>query len=78
MDTMKTDKVRENFSRRRADRLGLMLKKSRGKRWSVDNQLGYMLVDFNNFIEAGEKFDLTIEQIETLLEKREKQIKEEQ
>ena len=75
MDTAKPDKVRENFSRRRAARLGLMLKKSRGKRWSVDNHLGYMLVNFDNSIEAGEKFDLTIEQVEALLDVHEKQMR---
>lgn len=75
MDITKPDKVRENFSRRRADRLGLMLKKSRGKRWSVDNHLGYMLVNFNSFIEAGEKFDLTLAQVEALLNEREKEMR---
>lgn len=75
MDKTKTDKVRENFSRRRAARLGLMLKKSRAKRWGVNNQGGYTLITFDNIIHAGEKYDLTIEQVEALLDVHEKQMR---
>lgn len=75
MEKTKIDKVRENFSRRRAARLGLMLKKSRGKKWSIDNKGGYSLITFDNIIHAGEKYDLTIEQVEALLDVHEKQMR---
>jgi hypothetical protein len=68
-----SDKVRENYARRWAKRLGLFLKKSRAKKPSVDNQGGYMLVNLNtNTIEWGEKFTLELAGVEKILDKYEK------
>jgi hypothetical protein len=68
-------KVTENYYRRWAKRMGLFLKKSRGKRVSVDNRGGYMLVDIDtNTILHGEKFDLDLEQVENILETFEKEL----
>jgi hypothetical protein len=66
-----SEKVRENYNRRWAKRLGLSLKKSRARHFSVDNWGGYMLIDQNkNIIYYGEKFDLDLGQVEKLLKKR--------
>jgi len=69
------DKVKEDFYRRWAKRLGLFLKKSRPKRLHIDNQSGYMLIDpYINTICCGEEFDLNLEQVEALLADREKEL----
>lgn len=65
-------KVRENFARRWAKRLELILVKSRDHRWSIDNHLGFMLITYDNTILAGEKYDLTLDEVYTELEKYEK------
>jgi hypothetical protein len=72
---MQDDKVHQNLLRRWAKRLNLTLKKSRGKRWSVNDQGGYMLIDQNNNILCGEKFDKSIDDIERYLEEYEKQLR---
>ncbi len=69
------DKVRENYCRRWAKRLGLVLKKSSAKQWSVNNRQGYMLIAFNDIIEAGEKFDLALADVESFLSKREEELR---
>jgi len=69
------EKVRENLYRRWAARQGLVFKKSRARRWSVNNQQGYMLMDFNNKIEVGEKFDLTLDDVEKFLGVREGELR---
>ena len=56
-------KVRENKVRRQATRLGFMLQKSRAKKWSLNNHMGYRLVDFNNYIVLGEKYDANLDEI---------------
>ena len=64
------EKVRENKARRRARRQGLILRKSRLRNWigNVDGYQGYMIVNAStNFIEAGENFDLSLEQVEEYL-----------
>ena len=62
------DKVRENYLRRYARRLGLILIKSRARSWSYDNQQGYMIMDEHNTIRAGEKFNGTLDMVEKFLE----------
>ena len=71
----RTLKVQENYLRRQAQRLGLTLTKSRAKKWSIDNHGGYMLITFDNSIFAGEKFDLSLGQVEVLLKKRENELR---
>jgi hypothetical protein len=66
------DKVRENKLRRYAHRLGVAIVKSRNSLWSVDNQLGYMILDNRgNFVVAGEKFDLSMDDVESFLKEYE-------
>jgi len=69
------DKVKEDFYRRWAKRLGLFLKESRAKRLQIDNQRNYMLIDpYINTICCGEEFDLNLEQVEALLADHEKEL----
>lgn len=66
-------KVRENYLRRMAKRQGLELEKSKAKKWSIENHQGYRVVDpqFNR-IEAGEKFNLSLDEVEKYLTENEK------
>jgi len=48
--------------RYKAKQNGLLLRKSRVS-LSIDNKGGYMIVDFNNCVVAGEKFDLTLDDV---------------
>jgi hypothetical protein len=65
---MTSDKIREIKLRRWAARLGLVLHKSRNRRWSVDNYLGYTVIDANtNSIVAGQKYELTLDDVESIL-----------
>jgi len=61
------EKVRENKARRQAKRQGLILIKSRARNWNCDNYQGYRIIDMYNCIQAGEKFDLTLEKVEEYL-----------
>ncbi len=62
------DKVRENYFRRQAKRLGLMLKKSHIKKWHYDNQGGYMIINPSmNAVIWGGKFELDLDEVEELL-----------
>jgi hypothetical protein len=61
------DKSREVNMRRWAARLGLILRKSKKRNWSINDYGGYMIVNFDNCIEAGEKYDLTLDQVEAYL-----------
>ena len=65
---MTSDKVREIKLRRWATRLGLVLHKSRNRRWSVDNYLGYRVVDANTrSVVAGQRYELNLDDVERLL-----------
>jgi hypothetical protein len=67
----KQEKVRENKARRQAWRQGLIIRKSRARNWSYDNQQGYMIMDFyRNLLRKGSNFDLTLEQVEECLKKK--------
>jgi hypothetical protein len=69
MDTQ--EKVRENKARRQAWRQGLILRKSRARNWSGNNYQEYMIIDaYSNRIKAGEKFDLSLEQVEEYLKEK--------
>jgi hypothetical protein len=72
----KIDKVYENKLRRQAKRLGLFLSKSSGRAWSLDNQLGYRLMESSKgLVIAGERFELTIEDVEKYLEEYENELR---
>lgn len=59
--------TREARARRQLARQGSILQKSRSRSWSIDNQGGYMIVNANrNFVEAGERFDLALEDVERI------------
>jgi len=72
------DKVRENYYRRWAKRLGLELQKSRGKKWSVDNQGGYRIYDpiAPNVI-LGTRWELDLDEVAAWFENNEELIRKE-
>lgn len=51
----------DSVLRKAAKRQGLLLKKARKD--SLENRGGYMLVDMNNTIIAGQNFDLTPKEV---------------
>ena len=55
----------DSVLRKAAKRQGLLLKKS--CKDSLENRGGYMLVDMNNTIIAGQNFNLTPEEVRDLL-----------
>ena len=68
--TKKSDpeKLRENRLRRSAERQGFQIRKSRTKHTNIDDYGGYRIVNsFFNTVEAGERFDLTIDDVEKFL-----------
>ena len=70
------DKVRENRLRRKADRLGLRLLKSRAREWRHDNQGGYMIISIDNQVPIeGWNYDLDIEYVEQYLDDYEKTVR---
>lgn len=57
---MTTEKTLEARARRAARRVGLMARKTRWRRDSIDNHGGFMLIDlYGNYAVAGFKFDMT-------------------
>jgi hypothetical protein len=67
------DKSREVKMRRQATRLGLILRKSRARRWSLINHLGYTIEDDgSNTTITSEKYDLTLDDVEIFLKDYEK------
>ena len=72
------EKVRENYLRRQAKRLGLLLKKSKAKKWSGNNQGGYMIIEAEkNFILWGDNYGLNIDDVEGFLNEYEEKLKKE-
>jgi hypothetical protein len=69
------EKVRENYLRRSAKRQGFILQKSRAKKWSIDNYQEWRIIDFDNIIRAGEKFNLSLDEVEAFLTEKEEKIK---
>jgi hypothetical protein len=56
---------REQKIRRKLATQGLRLKKSRTKNHTADDYGGYQIIEiYSNRIEAGEKFDLSLEDVE--------------
>jgi len=60
------EKSLEQKLRREAKRQGYAMHKSRAS-YSGDNQDGYMIADLNNNIVAGEKYNLSLEDVEKFL-----------
>ena len=60
---MLTEKNMERKLRRALTKQGFQLHKSRNRNWSCDNQLGYM-ISKNGWVECGERFDLTLADVE--------------
>jgi hypothetical protein len=70
------DKVYENYLRRKAKRLGLMLRKSRARMVKVDDRGGYMVVNpQGNWAIAGQRFDLNLDDVAEVLNDKECSIK---
>ena len=70
-----SDKVRENRLRRKADRLGLRLLKSRAQLWRHDNQGGYMIISIDQRIPIeGWNYDLDIDYVEQFLDDYEREM----
>lgn len=56
-------KAREDKARKQLAKQGYSLKKSRAKIYTADNQGGYMILQ-DGTIQAGERFDMTLEDVE--------------
>ena len=54
-----------------AKQLGLVLIKSKAKRKLPDDHQQYRIVDISNVIQAGEKFDMSLDEVERFLAARE-------
>ena len=75
---MENEKVQENLFRRKAKRLGLRLVKSRVRSININDHGGYMMVDNqNNFVVAGSKFDMDLEDVNNWLNEYENNLIEE-
>ena len=54
----------DSQARRAAKRIGLLARKSRWRRDTVDNHGGYMLIEpYHNLVVAGCRFDLTATEV---------------
>ena len=61
----------ESRARRAAKKVGLLAKKTRWRKDSMDNRGGFMLVDpYFNAVVDGVRYDLTAEQVIELCRKR--------
>jgi hypothetical protein len=74
MGDFKMEKIGHSLSesavRRRARTRGFMLKKSRQQQLHLNNCGEYMLVDFNNWVRFGERYDATLEEIDEFLSRQ--------
>lgn len=59
-------KAREDKARRQLAKQGYTLKKSQVQTYTANNQGGYMIVQ-DGIIQAGERFDLTFEDVEKFI-----------
>ena len=65
----KAEKARENRLRRKAVRFGLILTKSLVRSWSINNHLGYKILNADtNEVKWGEKYELSLDDVEKLLD----------
>ncbi len=66
---MTSKKAFENFYRRQATRLNLVLEKSRARKWGIENRQGWRITDpKSHTIIAGLRWDLTIEEAAQVLD----------
>ena len=56
--------------RRKAQRLGYSIRKSRS-RLSLDNQGEFMVIDFNNHLVLGDRFDASLDDVDGFLRDQE-------
>lgn len=61
------DKAAEMNLRRRVTKFGFILRKDRAKSRCFNHCGGFMILDSQGTIKAGENFDLTIDDVEKLL-----------
>ena len=63
-----SEAAREARARRAAKRRGLRLHRSRRRLGSIDNPGGFQIVNsYYNFVVAGERFDMTLDDVEQWL-----------
>lgn len=63
-----SEKNKEQQLRRALYKMGYHLQKSLARNWSCDNQCGYRVTDaFNNAVVSGERYDLTLEDVEAFV-----------
>ncbi len=58
-----SESAKEARARRAAKRAGFIARKSRWRAGSCDNHGGFMLMTESNAIRAGERFDLSADQV---------------
>ncbi len=61
-------KARKDKARRQLAKQGYTLKKSRAQTYTADNQGGYMIIQ-DGVIQAGERFDMSLEDVEKFIAK---------
>jgi hypothetical protein len=72
------EKVRENRLRRQAKRLGLRIQKSRARHLHFDDHGEYQLIEERtNTVVVGEKYDLSLDDVEEWLNDIEAQVRAE-
>jgi len=69
----KNKKDREKLLEKMAKQQGLVLIKSKAKKRTEDDHKQYRIVNVSNVIQAGEKFDLNLDDVENFLKARENQ-----
>jgi len=67
MSTLPSEAAREQRLRRAAKRQGYRLHRSRWRLGSIDNLGEFQIVDRDNWIQAGIRFDMTLDAIEEWL-----------
>jgi hypothetical protein len=64
VDMTISDSALDHRARRAAKRIGLVARKSRWRRDSIDNYGGFMLIDpYRNFAVCGQRYDLTADDV---------------
>ena len=69
---MVSDVARIAALRRKAERLGLTISKSRARNWSINNQLGWRVVETNrNVCLDGPDYDMALDDVAAFLDRYE-------
>jgi len=58
------EKTRENRARRQLAKEGYSLRKDRVRTNNVDHMGGYMIIDDQNAVVAGERFDFSLDDVD--------------